>query len=106
MITCSVCNTKRNSIEDNGILTETPLDLGKFSNEDKPHIHDDRDMDMIASDADIDIQKCDEKMQTAAIIYVMAIREHDDVSKDLNQLSFGAIKGKAAAKRAAYAKAS
>ena len=98
--------TKRNGIEDNGILTETPLDIGKFTNEDRPHIHDDRDMDMIASDADIDIQKCEEKMQTAAIVYILAITEHDDVSKDLNQLSFAGIKAKSAARKAAYAKAS
>jgi hypothetical protein len=73
------------------------------TNEDDPHINDE-----IAFDQQIDDQKdfaegLRDRMRTAAIIMATNIRAHDDISKTLNQLTYGAIKAKASANRAARA---
>jgi len=75
------------------------------SNADDPHINDE-----IAYDQLVDDQRtfCDElrvRMRTAAILLVTRIKAHDEISKDLDQLTYSAIKSRAASNRAARERA-
>ena len=88
-----------NTLEGNGFLSEGDLQVDWFSNEDKPHVNDETPIDTQASDVRNQIDVIQDRMQTLAIAYVTAVREHDDISKDLQQLTYGAIKSRAAAKR-------
>ena len=88
-----------NTLEGNGYLSEGDLQVNWFSNEDKPHVNEDLDVDTQASDVRNQIDVIQDRMRTLAITYVTAVREHDDISKDLQQLTYGAIKSRAAAKR-------
>ena len=90
-------------LEGTGILSETDITVGwgKHANEDQPHINDE-----IAVDQQVDNQKSymDDliaRMRTVSISFVLHVQEHDDISKDLNQLSFSAIQARSAQKRAA-----
>ena len=92
-----------NQLEGNGILSETDITVsfGKHANEDQPHINDE-----IPVDEQVDRQKnfVDDllsRMKTVAISFVLHVEEHDDISKDLNQLSFKGIQNRSAQKRAA-----
>jgi hypothetical protein len=89
-----------NTLEGTGYLSEGDLQVDWFANEDKPHVNDDTDIETQASDVRSQIDVIQERMRTLAIGYVLAVREHDDISKDLQQLTYGAIKSRAAAKRA------
>ena len=40
-------------------------------------------------------------MSICAVSYVLHVQEHDDISRDLDQLTFSAIQARATAKRAA-----
>ena len=88
-----------NTLEGNGYLSEGDLQVDWFSNEDKPHVNDETPIDTQASDVRNQIDVIQDRMSTLAIAYVTAVREHDDISKDLQQLTYGAIKSRAAAKR-------
>ena len=64
-----------------------------------------REDEEIPDDQQIDDQKTfiDQlkyRMRVCAISYVLHVQEHDDISKDLNQLSFSAIQSRASANRA------
>ena len=92
-----------NQLEGNGILSETDITVGwgKHANEDQPHINDE-----IAVDQQVENQKSymddlTARMRTVAISFVLHVQEHDDISKDLNQLSFSAIQARSAQKKAA-----
>ena len=93
-----------NQLEGNGILGESDITVGwgkKYANEDQPHINDE-----IPVDEQVDRQKnfVDDllsRMKTVAISFVLHVEEHDDISKDLNQLSFKGIQNRSAQKRAA-----
>ena len=93
-----------NQLEGNGILSESDITVGwgkKYANEDQPHINDE-----IPVDEQVDRQKnfVDDllsRMKTVAISFVLHVEEHDDISKDLNQLTFKAIQTRSAQKRAA-----
>ena len=89
-----------NTLEGNGYLSEGDLSVDWFSNEDKPHVNEDVTIETQASDTRNQIDMISERMRTLAIAYVLAVWEHDDISKDLQQLTYGAIKSRAAAKRA------
>ena len=83
-----------------GILGESDIDVYKFSNEEKPHVADDTTLDDQVLELEMRIDQIRNKMTVAAVGYIEAIRNHDDLSKDLNLLSFGGIKAKAAERRA------
>ena len=93
-----------NQLEGNGILGESDITVGwgkKYANEDQPHINDE-----VPVDEQVDRQKSfvDDllsRMKTVSISYVLHVEEHDDISKDLNQLSFKGIQNRSAQKRAA-----
>lgn len=86
-----------------GILGESDIDVYKFSNEDKPHVADDQTVETQAFEITQRIDQIKNKMVVAAVGFILAIQTHDDLSKDLNLLSYSGIKAKAAASRAAAA---
>lgn len=92
-----------NRLAGNGILSESDIDVFKFSNEEKAHVQDDQTIDDQILEAEARIDKIKEKMLMAAVGFIEAVRSHDDLSRDLNLLSFSGIKAKAAEKRAAMA---
>ena len=82
-----------------GITGEGDLSVDWFANEAKPHINEDRPLDQLEDDSKTFMDQIQDKMRTAGIVFVAHVRAHDEVSKDLNQLSYGAIKSRAASKR-------
>lgn len=90
-----------NTLKGTGILSESDIDVYKFSNEEKPHVSDDTTVDDQALELEMRIDQIRSKMTTAAVGFIEAIRNHDDLSKDLNLLSYSGIKAKAAERRAA-----
>ncbi len=74
------------------------------SNEDDPHINEEVPLDQLIGDAQDFAQQLRDRMRTAAIIFVTNVRAHDDLSKDLNQFSYGQIKAKAESNRQAAMK--
>jgi hypothetical protein len=93
-----------NRLEGNGILSEGDVTVDWFSNEDKPHINEDRPIDQLVDDQKAFIDGLVVRMRTAAIIFVTHCRAHDDISKDLEQLSYNGIRAKASSNREARAK--
>jgi hypothetical protein len=92
-----------NQLEGNGILSETDITVsfGKHANEDQPHINDETPVDQLVDNQKTFIDNLIARMTTVAISFVLHVQEHDDISKDLNQLSFSAIQTRSAQKRAA-----
>ena len=90
-----------NILTSRGILGESDIDVYKFSNEQKPHVSDDTTLDDQVLELEMRIDQIRNKMTVAAVGYIEAIRNHDDLSKDLNLLSFSGIKSKATERRAA-----
>tara|TARA_Y100000310_G_C20680013_1_gene815353 strand:- start:1833 stop:2336 length:504 start_codon:yes stop_codon:yes gene_type:complete len=90
-----------NNLEGNGILSETDLQVSFHTNEDQPHINEDQDSADLAAEVKVRIDEINERMQVMAIVYVLGVQHHDDISRDLEQLTFSGIKAKAAANRAA-----
>jgi hypothetical protein len=71
------------------------------TNEDNPHVNEEVPLDQLIDDAKTFAQELRERMRTAAIIFVTNVRKHDDISKELNQFTYGQIKAKAASNRQA-----
>ena len=90
-----------NKLEGNGFLSEGDLQVSWYSNEDKPHVNEDIDITEQASDTKNQIRNIQDRMANLGVAYVLARKNHDDISNNLNQLSYGAIKSRAAAKRVA-----
>ena len=88
-----------NRLSPNGILSEDSLDLNKFSNESHAHINDDESIDDQKAEIEARIDQVRAKMDTAAIMYVEAVRNHDEISHLLGQMTYSGIKAAAAAKR-------
>lgn len=86
-----------------GILSESDIDVYKFTNEDKAHVSDDRTVEDQELELEQRIDQIRNKMTMAAVGFVEAMRNHDDLSKDLNLLSYSGIKAKAAERRATAA---
>ena len=87
-----------------GILGETDISVGwgtKHSNEDRPHINDEVSVDQQVDNQKSFVDDLQARMRTVAISFVVHMEEHDDISKDLNQLTFSAIQTRSAQKKAA-----
>ena len=87
-----------------GILGETDISVGwgtKHSNEDRPHINDEVSVDQQVDNQKTFVDDLQARMRTVAISFVVHMEEHDDISKDLNQLTFSAIQSRSAQKKAA-----
>jgi len=79
----------------NGILSEDDVSVFKFANELRPHINEDRSKDDLIADKEAQIAQVDAKMYVAAVLFVHAVRKHDEISLELNQLTYSAIKARA-----------
>ena len=87
-----------------GVLGETDISVGwgtKHSNEDRPHINDEVSVDQQVDNQKSLVDDLLSRMRTVAISFVVHMEEHDDISKDLNQLTFSAIQSRSAQKKAA-----
>ena len=87
-----------------GILGETDISVGwgtKHSNEDRPHINDEVSVDQQVDNQKSFVDYLLSRMRTVAISFVVHMEEHDDISKDLNQLTFSAIQTRSEQKKAA-----
>ena len=87
-----------------GILGETDISVGwgtKHSNEDRPHINDEVSVDQQVDNQKSFVDDLLSRMRTVAISFVVHMEEHDDISKDLNQLTFSAIQTRSEQKKAA-----
>ena len=87
-----------------GVLGETDISVGwgtKHSNEDRPHINDEVSVDQQVDNQKSFVDDLLSRMRTVAISFVVHMEEHDDISKDLNQLTFSAIQTRSAQKKAA-----
>ena len=87
-----------------GVLGETDISVGwgtKHSNEDRPHINDEVSVDQQVDNQKSFVDDLLSRMRTVAISFVVHMEEHDDISKDLNQLTFSAIQSRSAQKKAA-----
>ena len=87
-----------------GVLGETDISVGwgtKHSNEDRPHINDEVSVDQQVDNQKSFVDDHLSRMRTVAISFVVHMEEHDDISKDLNQLTFSAIQTRSAQKKAA-----
>ena len=76
------------------------------SNEDAPHTNDEVPFDQLVDDQATFIDELRTRMRTAAILFVTRVRAHDEISKDLDQLTYGAIKSQASSNRKARERAS
>ena len=76
-------------------LGESDLGDVRFANEDKPHVNDEISTDDRQESQQMFIKQLDDRMRRAAVIFVKCIRAHDDISKDLEQLTYNGIKAKA-----------
>lgn len=65
------------------------------TNEDDPHINEEIPFDQLIDDQQTFVDGLRERMKTAAIIFVCNLRAHDDMSKQLDQLTYSGIKAKA-----------
>ena len=69
------------------------------TNADDQHINDEVNPDQLIDDKQMFAEQLRTRMRTAAIILVVNVREHDDISDMLGQHKYGTIKAMAAAKR-------
>ena len=93
-----------NQLEGNGILGESDITVGwgkKYANEDKPHINDEISVNEQVDNQKTHVDILKERMRTVAISFVFNRDEHDELSMQLNQLSFKGIQNRSAQKRAA-----
>ena len=74
------------------------------TNADSPHVNDENP-EQAVDDAQTFAEGLRKRMRSAAIIFVTHVRAHDEVSKMLEQFTYGQIKQKAAQNRKAAAKA-
>ena len=93
-----------NQLEGNGILSESDITVGwgkKYANEDKPHINDEISVNQQVDNQKTHVDEIKERMKTVAISFVLNRDEHDELSMQLNQLSFKGIQNRSAQKRTA-----
>ena len=76
------------------------------TNEQEPHVNEETSFDQLIEDQQNFIDQLKRRMTTAGIKMVVAIRNHDQLSNDLEQLTYAGIKAKAAANRMVAAKKS
>lgn len=75
------------------------------TNEDDPHINEEISFDQQVEDQQNFVEGLKTRMRTAAIVFVTRVRAHDELSKTLDQLTYGGIKAKAESNRQAKTKA-
>ncbi len=71
------------------------------TNADDPHMSDELGKQQQIDDTQMFIAQLEKRQRTAALMLVVAVREHDELSDMLDQHKYGTIKAMAAAKRAA-----
>tara|TARA_R100000789_G_scaffold45363_1_gene46285 strand:+ start:1134 stop:1634 length:501 start_codon:yes stop_codon:yes gene_type:complete len=94
---------KLQKMHSNGVIGESYVQNNWFgtTNEDSPHVSEEISFDQQVDDQEKFVEGLKERMRTAGIIMVCNIRSHDEASMTLDQLTYGAIKSKASANRAA-----
>ena len=91
-----------NRMSSTGFFGETDIAKFKFANEDQLHVQDDVPKEDRISEQKARIDQTKARMDWIAIVMVLAIREHDKVSQDLNLMTYGEIKRRAAEKKSSY----
>jgi hypothetical protein len=86
-----------------GIMGEAYVQNHWFgeTNEEQPHVSQEVPLDQLIEDQQNFVDELKSRMKTAGIIMVTAVREHDLLSSELDQLTYAAIKAKAAHNRSA-----
>ena len=74
------------------------------ANEDDPHVNDEISFDQQLDDQQTFIGELQVRMRTAAILFVTRLKAHDEISMDLQQLTYSGIKAKSASNREARQK--
>lgn len=74
------------------------------ANEDDPHVNDEVSFDQQLDDQQTFIGELQVRMRTAAILFVTRLKAHDEISMDLQQLTYSGIKAKSASNREARQK--
>jgi hypothetical protein len=84
-----------------GIRSESYVQDSWFgtTNADDQHVNDEADKDQIITDQRAFCAQLENRMRTAAILFVTRVRAHDAISLVLEQLSYAGIKQKAEANR-------
>jgi len=82
-----------------GILAEDDLMVHKFANESHPHINNDSTVSDQAEELKLRIDQLTRTMSVAAVGYTLAVRTHDEISQQLGQMTYHAIKSRALSRR-------
>lgn len=92
---------KLSRMKSSGVIGESYTQDSWFgtTNEDDPHINDEIPFDQQVEDQANFVDGLVVRMRTAAILFVTRVRAHDEISKTLDQLTYGAIKAKAESNR-------
>lgn len=88
---------KKQRMTSKGVIGESYTKDSWFghTNEDQPHVNEEIPFDQLVDDQETFIEGLKARMRTAAIIFVVRVRAHDEHSAMLNQLSYTGIKAKA-----------
>lgn len=99
---------KLNRMTSKGIIGESYVRDSWFgeTNAQEPHVNEEVSFDQLVEDQQNFIDQLKRRMTIAGIKMVVAIRNHDQLSNDLEQLTYAGIKAKAAANRMVAAKKS
>jgi hypothetical protein len=103
-------NTERRvqRLNSDGVIGESYTQDSWFgtTNTDDPHVNEEvKTKDQLIDDSQTFAEQLRARMRTAAIIFVTHVRAHDEISKILEQFTYGQIKQKAEENRTARAKA-
>ena len=82
-----------------GILAEDDLMLHKFANESHPHVNSDITIADQAEELKLRIDQLTRTMSVAAVGYTLAVKTHDEISQQLGQMTYHAIKSRAQSRR-------
>jgi len=94
--------TRLNQLDGNGIMSESDITVGwgtHTANEDQPHVNDEISIDEKIDNQRSFIDQLTSRMRTVAISFVLHMQEHDDISRDLDQLTFSAIQARSQSKK-------
>jgi hypothetical protein len=88
-------------MESGGIFSESYVVDSWFgsTNEDNRHLNEEKPKDQEIDDQKSFKEELNSRMRTAAIVFVVCVKAHDEVSKELDQLTYSGIKAKAAKNR-------
>jgi len=85
-----------------GVLAGDDLRTNKFSNESQPHVNEDVPVAERIADLKMRIDQITRKMAVASVHFCIAVENHDDLSKTLEQMTYSQIKARARERRAAF----